>query len=75
MLSTATLPETPDIETASESYVLEKPHRTKWVLASTSALSNPQVPLDTAIRDFLRRAESNVVYVGRDGDRKVYRFE
>jgi hypothetical protein len=54
---------------------LATPHRTKWVLASSSALANPVTPVAPEIRAFLRSAEQRVVYVGLDGDRKVYRFE
>jgi hypothetical protein len=38
-------------------------------------LSDPKAPVAPEIRSFLRSAEQNVVYVGLDGDRKVYRFE
>ena len=63
----ATLPE---LEAA-----LATPHRAKWVLASSAALADPKAPLAPEIRAFLKAAEQRVVYVGRDGDRKVYRFE
>jgi hypothetical protein len=54
---------------------LAKPNSTKWVLASSSVLERSQAAVAPEIRDFLLNAESHVVYVGRDRDRKVYRFE
>jgi 4-amino-4-deoxy-L-arabinose transferase-like glycosyltransferase len=60
----------PDLEA-----VLATPNRTKWVLASSAALADPQVPVAPEIRAFLRAADERVVYVGLDRDRKVYRFE
>ena len=63
----ATLPE---LEAA-----LATPHRTKWVLASSSVLANPEAAIAPEIRAFLRSQEQRVVYVGLDRDRKVYRFE
>jgi hypothetical protein len=63
----ATLPE---LEAA-----LATPNRTKWVLASSSLLADAKAPVDPEIRAFLRDAEEQVVYVGLDRDRKVYRFE
>jgi hypothetical protein len=60
----------PELEAA-----LALPNRTKWVLASTAALKDPVTPVATDIKAFLRNAEQRVVYVGLDGDRKVYRFE
>jgi hypothetical protein len=55
--------------------VLSMPNRTKWVLASSSLLENPNAPVAPEIRAFLANAEERVVYVGLDRDRKVYRFE
>ncbi len=63
----ATLPE---LEAA-----LATPNRTKWVLASSAVLRDPNAPVAPEIRAFLRDAEQCVVYVGLDRDRKVYRFE
>ena len=63
----ATLPE---LEAA-----LATPNRTKWVLASSSILDDPNAPIAPEIRAFLRAEEQRVVYVGLDRDRKVYRFE
>jgi hypothetical protein len=54
---------------------LATPNRTKWVLASSAALKDPVTPVAPDIKAFLRNAEQSVVYVGLDGDRKVYRFE
>jgi hypothetical protein len=54
---------------------LATPNRTKWVLASSAVLSDPKAAVAPEIRAFLKDAERHVVYVGRDGDRKVYRFE
>jgi hypothetical protein len=45
------------------------------VLASSAALRDPVTPVAPDIKAFLRNAEQRVVYVGLDGDRKVYRFE
>ena len=68
--------DTPAIETLSElQAALAIPNRTKWVLASSSVLSDPKAAVAPEIRSFLRHAEKHVVYVGLDGDRKVYRFE
>jgi hypothetical protein len=63
----ATLPE---LEAA-----LATPNRTKWVLASSRVLANPEAAVAPEIRAFLRSQEQRVVYVGLDRDRKVYRFE
>jgi hypothetical protein len=63
----ATLPE---LEAA-----LATPNRTKWVLASSRVLANPEAAVAPEIRAFLRSQEERVVYVGLDRDRKVYRFE
>jgi hypothetical protein len=60
----------PELEAA-----LATPNRTKWVLASSAALKDPVTPVAPDIKAFLRNAEQSVVYVGLDGDRKVYRFE
>jgi hypothetical protein len=54
---------------------LAKPNRAKWVLASSALLADPKAAVAPEIRAFLRAAEQHVVYVGLDGDRKVYRFE
>jgi hypothetical protein len=63
----ATLPE---LEAA-----LATPNRTKWVLASSRVLANPEAAVAPEIRAFLRSQEERVVYVGLDRDRRVYRFE
>jgi hypothetical protein len=60
----------PELEAA-----LATPNRTKWVLASSAALKDPVTPVAPDIKAFLRNAEQRVVYIGLDGDRKVYRFE
>jgi hypothetical protein len=60
----------PELEAA-----LATPNRIKWVLASSAALRDPVTPVAPDIKAFLRNAEQRVVYVGLDGDRKVYRFE
>lgn len=66
----------PLVETLAElQATLAVPNRTKWVLASSAALDDPRVPVAAEIRAFLRDAESRVVYVGLDRDRKVYRFD
>jgi hypothetical protein len=68
--------DTPALETLAElKTVLAMPNRTKWVLASTSVLKDPNAAVAPDIRSFLRNAEQHVVYVGLDRDRKVYRFE
>jgi hypothetical protein len=68
--------DTPLVATLPElKQALATPNRTKWVLASSAILSDPKAPVAPEIRSFLRSAEQNVVYVGLDGDRKVYRFE
>jgi hypothetical protein len=54
---------------------LATPSRIKWVLASSSLLTDPKAPVAPEIRGFLRNAEKHVVYVGLDRDHKVYRFE
>ena len=67
---------TPLVETLPElKAALALPNRTKWVLASASALKDPVTPVAPEIKEFLRNAEQRVVYVGLDRDRKVYRFE
>jgi hypothetical protein len=67
---------TPLVMTFAEFEIaLATPNRTKWVLASSTTLADPQAPVAPAIRGFLRDAEHLVVYVGKDGNRKVYRFE
>jgi hypothetical protein len=66
----------PAVETLPElQAVLATPNRTKWVLASSSVLTDPKAAVSPEIRSFLRNAEKHVVYVGLDRDRKVYRFE
>jgi hypothetical protein len=68
--------DTPLVMTFAEFEVaLATPSRTKWVLAASTTLADPQAPVAPAIRAFLREAEHRVVYVGKDGNRKVYRFE
>ena len=68
--------DTPLVATLGElQTVLATPNRTKWVLASSSVLANPNAALAPDIRAFLREADRHVVYVGLDRDRKVYRFE
>jgi hypothetical protein len=68
--------DTPLISTLHELKVaLATPSRTKWVLASSSVLADPEAPVAPEIRGFLRNAEKHVVYVGLDRDHRVYRFE
>jgi hypothetical protein len=67
---------TPLVATLSElEAALATPHRTKWVLASSSVLASSTPSVAPEIRAFLRGQEQRVVYVGLDRDRKVYRFE
>ncbi len=54
--------------------VLSAPNRTKWLIASDSMLAHTKA-VDGAIKRYIRGQEAHVVYVGRDGDTKVYRFE
>jgi hypothetical protein len=68
--------DTPAVETLAElQTALATPNRTKWVLASSSVLADPKAAVSPEIRSFLRNAETHVVYVGLDGDRRVYKFE
>ena len=68
--------DTPLVSTLAElKAALATPNRTKWVLASSATLANPNAPVAPEIRAFLKSAHERVVYVGLDGDRKVYRFE
>jgi hypothetical protein len=68
--------DTPLVATLPElKKALETPNQTKWVLASSALLKDPQAPVAPEIRAYLREQEERVVYVGLDRDRKVYRFE
>lgn len=68
--------DTPLVATLSElKAALATPNRTKWVLASSATLANPNAPVAPEIRAFLKSAHERVVYVGLDRDHKVYRFE
>jgi hypothetical protein len=68
--------DTPLVATLAElKAALATPNRTKWVLASSRVLANPEAAVAPEIRAFLRSHEERVVYVGLDRDRKVYRFE
>lgn len=68
--------DTPLVATLPElKKALETPNQTKWVLASSALLKDPQAPVAPEIRAYLREQEQRVVYVGLDRDRKVYRFE
>lgn len=67
---------TPLVRTLAElEAVLATPDRSKWVIASGRVLEDPTAPVGADIRAFLRAASEHVVYVGRDGDRRVYHFE
>jgi hypothetical protein len=55
--------------------VLAEPGRRKWLIASTQVLSQPNSAVDDGIKRFLLAQDAAIAYVGRDGDRKVYRFQ
>ena len=68
--------DTPLVATLAElKAALAIPNQTKWVLASSSVLKDPNAAMAPEVRAFLREADRHVVYVGLDRDRKVYRFE
>ena len=54
---------------------LRHPKRTKWLIASDGVLGGQNSAVAQEIKDFIRSQQEHVVYVGRDGDRKVYRFD
>ncbi|MBN1236901.1 MAG: hypothetical protein JXB36_00295, partial [Gammaproteobacteria bacterium] len=54
--------------------VLEQPGRRKWLAASDSMLASTRAVSDD-IKQFIREQDEHVVYVGRDGTSKVYRFD
>ncbi|HEX6998132.1 MAG TPA: glycosyltransferase family 39 protein [Gammaproteobacteria bacterium] len=53
--------------------VLRLPDRTKWIVAADWLLEDA-APLSEDIKRFLRGHRDRVVYVGRDGATRVYRF-
>jgi hypothetical protein len=55
--------------------VLDRPNRAKWVIASRDMLNNPNAPIAAETKAYLLSQESRIVYVGRDRDRTVYRFD
>lgn len=65
---------TPLITSAGElAQTLAVPGRTKWLIASDAMLAaTPAVDRET--KELIRSRASHVVYVGRDGQSKVYRF-
>lgn len=68
--------DTPLVATLTElKAALATPNTTKWVLASSATLGNPNAAVAPEIRSFLKNADDRVVYVGLDRDRKVYRFD
>ncbi len=54
--------------------VLAEPDRTKWLAASDESLGTTRAVSDD-LKAFIRNSEHRVVYVGRDGATKVYRFD
>ncbi|HEU4617074.1 MAG TPA: glycosyltransferase family 39 protein [Gammaproteobacteria bacterium] len=65
---------TPLIRSASElEQALAAPGGTKWLIASDAMLAETRV-IDDDVKGLIRSAAARVVYVGRDGDTKVYRF-
>lgn len=46
---------------------------TKWLIVSEDLLGSRV--LNEEVSDFIRARDERVVYVGRDGDKKVYRFD
>lgn len=54
--------------------VLEAPIGTKWLIASDQMLSRSRA-VDEEVRRFILEQDEHVVYVARDGDKKVYRFD
>jgi 4-amino-4-deoxy-L-arabinose transferase-like glycosyltransferase len=66
---------TPLIMSVDElSEVLAAPQRRKWLIASDEMLRNTRAVTDD-IKAFIFEQHERIVYVGRDGTTKVYRFD
>ncbi len=53
---------------------LSVPGRRKWLVASDAMLAETRA-VSEAVKRFIRGQASHVVYVGRDGETKIYRFD